>query len=469
MSRSFIIFHISDLHLDGAQTHGSALGTLISTIDERMQDFIRVQDRILLITGDLVDDPNPRAFSEAKNMINRFTQTRKFTNICAVAGNHDVRSRGLFRKADSAYDRLSLPKDSESKFFPNSRLDLILLDSNGASFANFAKGKIVQKTYDSMSKKASELAGKLKEKAEARQSEGGALVRILALHHHPLPQARGERSRVFGIRDEPLMYLASPATFLQAAMSIDTDLILHGHRHVRGLARYSIPDDAVPNKWRELYVLGCPSSTGHGGDDAGFNIIHCEPRSDIRRLRIEFEVNRLTRENNVGAFTETPGKSILSVIRPNPELPVLAEIEESKAINRAQVVAFARKLVAHEAFTKEPEQRWSHTLYIYFIIYRGFEQLSDKFGAGFDRDRNILTKILKLLNDLISLYGRALGVSSPDIDGLRAGDFDRQRIVEQLPSCPVSSDRLDSIQRTKVAIVDEILGTLTELGVDVRK
>jgi Icc protein len=63
-------------------------------------------------------------------------------------------------------------------------------------------------------------------------------------------------------------------------MSVDASLILHGHRHVEGLTRYSIPShlasdgEAVGDFWRDIYVLSCPSSTGHGGDDAGFNVIH---------------------------------------------------------------------------------------------------------------------------------------------------------------------------------------------------
>ena len=60
------------------------------------------------------------------------------------------------------------------------------------------------------------------------------LVRVLALHHHPLPQATGEGKRFLGVPDEPLMYLAAPATFLEAATSLNVNLVLHGHRHVEG-------------------------------------------------------------------------------------------------------------------------------------------------------------------------------------------------------------------------------------------
>ncbi|MGY4498610.1 hypothetical protein ACVWYH_002541 [Bradyrhizobium sp. GM24.11] len=51
------------------------------------------------------------------------------------------------------------------------------------------------------------------------------LVRVLALHHHPLPQATGEGKRFLGVPDEPLMYLAAPATFLEAATSLKVNLV----------------------------------------------------------------------------------------------------------------------------------------------------------------------------------------------------------------------------------------------------
>ena len=66
MDRSFVIVQISDLHLDGS-------GRLIATIEalrrrnprQEWRNSPDIPDRILLITGDLVDDPTPRALDEA--------------------------------------------------------------------------------------------------------------------------------------------------------------------------------------------------------------------------------------------------------------------------------------------------------------------------------------------------------------------------------------------------------------------
>lgn len=117
--------------------------------------------------------------------------------------------------------------------------------------------------------------------AGSKTPDDSNLVRFVALHHHPLPIADGEGKKELGlIPDESFMYLHCPATFLSSVISIRTHLILHGHRHVAGMTRYSIPatanivTDASTDSeaWPSIYVLSCPSSTGKSCD-AGFNII----------------------------------------------------------------------------------------------------------------------------------------------------------------------------------------------------
>src|SRR3954447_6220979 len=91
MDRSFVIVQISDLHLDGSGRLLATIETLNAAIRERMADFADVPDRILLITGDIVDAPPPPALDEALAVITSFRQTGLFTDIQAIAGNHDVK------------------------------------------------------------------------------------------------------------------------------------------------------------------------------------------------------------------------------------------------------------------------------------------------------------------------------------------------------------------------------------------
>src|SRR5207245_381557 len=69
MDRSFVIAQISDLHLDGSGRLLATVEALAGAIREKMADFADVPDRILLITGDLVNDPTPRALDESLAVI----------------------------------------------------------------------------------------------------------------------------------------------------------------------------------------------------------------------------------------------------------------------------------------------------------------------------------------------------------------------------------------------------------------
>ncbi len=143
---------------------------------------------------------------------------------------------------------MHLPRSSKSIYYRQAGLDLVLLDSNRASLSALASGNTDEAAYKRDGRAippglSVELAGSLDSVGRADYVEPAEnLVRVLALHHHPLPQATGEGKRFLGVPDEPLMYLAAPATFLEAATSLNVNLVLHGHRHVEGLTRYSIPD-----------------------------------------------------------------------------------------------------------------------------------------------------------------------------------------------------------------------------------
>jgi 3',5'-cyclic-AMP phosphodiesterase len=100
MDRSFVIIQISNLHLDGSDRLLSTIEALSAAIRDKMADFSEVPDRILLITGDLVEDPTPRALAEALSVIATFRQIGLFTDIQAIAGNHDVRPPGPGRRHD---------------------------------------------------------------------------------------------------------------------------------------------------------------------------------------------------------------------------------------------------------------------------------------------------------------------------------------------------------------------------------
>ena len=440
MNRSFVIAQISDLHLDGSGRLLAAIEALAVALRERMADFADVSDRILLITGDLVNDPTSRALDEALAVIASFRQTGLFTDIQAGAGNHDVKRPSQRGGRHDAYDYLHLPRTSKSVYYRQAGLDLVLLDSNGASLTTLASGKFDERIYQAMvadsARLSIELAGSLGASGRSDYAEPAEnLVRVLAMHHHPLPQATGEGKRFLGIPDEPLMYLAAPATFLEAATSLNVNLVLHGHRHVEGLTRYSIPDPRATRSgggedfWRTIYVLSCPSSTGQAGDDAGFNIIHFGPTAGEERPAYRFAITRYSRPRNDDSFraldSNLPhGLISLPVGRDfsrDPAVQSAIEIASCASLKRKQVLALARRLLSRRAFYDDGAQSWADRLYTYLVTSHAWADIDGKFARSAPApDAAALAEVRALRRQLTVQSAEMLGIDRTSLDELRA-------------------------------------------------
>ncbi|MBR0813777.1 metallophosphoesterase [Bradyrhizobium diazoefficiens] len=487
MDRSFVIAQISDLHLDGSSRLLAAIETLSAALRERMAGLADVPDRILLITGDLVDDPTPRALDEALAVIASLRQTRVFTDIQAVAGNHDVKRPSRWTGRHDVYDYLNLPRTSKSVYYRQAGLDLVLLDSNRASLTTLASGNIDEGTYKTMvadsARLSVELAGSMGSAGRADYAEPTEnLVRVLALHHHPLPQATGEGKRFLGVPDEPLMYLAAPATFLEAATSLNVDLVLHGHRHVEGLTRYSIPDPRATSSesgeafWRTIYVLSCPSSTGQAGDDAGFNIIHFSPVSHASRMDYRFAVARYSRPRNDGAFRLLDSNLPDGIIRlsagrdfsRDPAVQSAIEIASCVSLKRNQVAAFARRLFARRGFYDEAEPDWANAFYTYVVSSHAWTDLEGKVARSGPRsDIGALSAVRTLLARLIAQSAEVLGVDRAQLDSLSGRrSINRDDFLRQLPS--LSGEGVDTQQaaRQRRELLREMNEPLKALGLD---
>ena len=473
MDRSFVIAQISDLHLDGSGRLLPAIETLEAAVCEKMAGVTDVPDRILLITGDLVDDPTPRALDEALAVIASFRQTGLFTDIQAVAGNHDVKRPSQPAGRHDAYDYLHLPRSAKNVYYRQAGLDLVLLDSNRASLMKLASGNLGESTYKAMvadsARLSAELAGSLGSAGRAGCAEPAeSLVRVLALHHHPLPQATGEGKRFLGVPDEPLMYLAAPATFLEAATSLNVDLVLHGHRHVEGLTRYSIPDPCAISSesdeafWRTIYVLSCPSSTGQAGDDAGFNLIQFGPASRAGRTEHRFAITRYSRLRNDAAFRPLDSNLADGIIKlpagrdftRDPAVQSAIEVVSSGALKRDQVGAIVRRLFMRRSFYAEAQPDWANSLYAYVVSSHAWAELEGKVARSGPRsDTDALAAVGTLLGRLIEQSADVLGVDRTQLDELYAkglikcDDFLRQ--VPRLP-CEGVDVRWQARQRLKL-------------------
>lgn len=487
MDRSFVIAHISDLHLDGSGRLLATIEALGAAIREKMAGFADIPDRILLITGDLVNDPTPRALDEALAVIASFRQTGLFTDIQAIAGNHDVKRPSQRVGRHDAYDYLHLPRTSKSVYYRQAGLDLVLLDSNSASLTALASGTIDQNAYNAMvadsARLSVELAGSLGSSGRADYAEPVEnLVRVLAMHHHPLPQATGEGKRFLGVPDEPLMYLAAPATFLEAATSLNVNLVLHGHRHVEGLTRYSIPDPrAISSEdgevfWRTIYVLCCPSSTGQAGDDAGFNIIHFGPMSDAGRSEYRFAIARYSRPRNTVAFGPLDSNLPGGVIRlpagrdysRDPALQSAIEIGSCATLKRDQVAALARLLLTRRAFYADGEQDWANTLYACVVSSQAWADIDGKLAKS-ERTHDVgaVAAVRLLLNRLTEQSADVLGLDRAALGELRAKRLiNREDLLRELPRMPRAGIDVQGQTQQKLQLLRDLNERVKALGLD---
>ncbi|MDE5464129.1 metallophosphoesterase [Bradyrhizobium sp. CSS354] len=490
MDRSFVIVQISDLHLDGSGRLLATLETLNAAIRERMGDFADIPDRILLITGDIVDDPTPPALDEALAVMTSFRQTGLFTDIQAIAGNHDVKRPSQRAGRHDVYDYLHLPRTSKSVYYRQAGLDLVLLDSNRASLTTLASGNVDQSAYNAMvsasARLSVELAGSLGSGGRADYAEPVEnLVRVLALHHHPLPQATGEGKRFLGVPDEPLMYLAAPATFLEAATSLNVDLVLHGHRHVEGLTRYSIPDPRATSEsddafWRTIYVLSCPSSTGQAGDDAGFNVIHfgpmSHPMSHGGRIEYRFAIARYSRPRKDGAFRPLDSNLPHGVVRlpagrdfsRDPAVQSGIEIDACTTLKRDQVAAFARRLLLRRAFYADGEVDWADLLHVYLVTSHVWADLESKSSRSARKhDVDAVAVVTSLLRRLIEQSANVLGIDSFQLDELRARRLiNRDDLRRELPWVARPGIDVEIETRQRLQLLRDLNEQAKALGLD---
>lgn len=485
MDRSFVIAQISDLHLDGSGRLLPAIETLTAALRERMAEFTDVPDRILLITGDLVNDPTTRALDEALAVMASLRQTGLFTDIQAVAGNHDVKRPSQRRGWHDAYDYLHLPRTSKSVYYRQAGLDLILLDSNSAS-QTLANGEIDKQAYNAMVAQSArlsvELAGSVGSAGRADYSEPtDNLVRVLALHHHPLPQATGEGKRFLGVPDEPLMYLATPAIFLEAATSLNVNLVLHGHRHVEGLTRYSIPNPRATRGrgedfWRTIHLLSCPSSTGQGGDDAGFNIVHFGAASHAERAEYRFAIARYSRPRNDGGFrpldSNLPDGRIEvaagRILSRDPAVQSAIEIASCETLKRDQALALARRLLSRRAFHDDSGHNWADVLYIYLVTSHAWADLAHKFAkSAQSSELAALAEVSELLRKLIAQSADALGVDSAARDEMCADRLvSRDGLSRRWPTLPRDAVDVEERVRRRLQLLRELDHQAKLLGLD---
>ncbi len=292
------IAHISDLHF--GMTHQVAVWNALAA-----HLLAEPRPHGIIVTGDIVDTPDPELFARAGAQFQRFTDARIPWVVCA--GNHDRHGRGnvgfLGRLAaalrgsptvgtafDVAFaghvatleDLVEWPPPNTSPPPASARWQLRLFGVDSSRDARYsAQGFVGLDVFERLSRQA--------RTGDAHVESYDLLIGLI--HHHLLPIAALEKSaqEVKGLFSPTV--LVNAGTVLEAMANNNVNLVLHGHEHHRSVARFGVLGRP---RATDIVVVGAGSATGADtslGCDASrasYNVLELRPDGSVwlREMRI---------------------------------------------------------------------------------------------------------------------------------------------------------------------------------------
>lgn len=285
------ILHISDLHFGG------------SFNEDSWTDLINhartLSPNLVIVTGDLVDNPTRWSLARAANALNRVEEDLS-CKVIVVPGNHDTRLWGLFPIRwinglilmnlilfltlyllglwaqfsptiwliaalifAAIFASKSLFLDFNNRFkkfilqapgvYTGFGLEIFAFDSATKSVFG-ARGRIPKKQFVDAQGRSLMIS----EGVEETKRDTLLPYRIAILHHHPLPIPYDDTT-------EFLMVADNAGAFLSEASKLGIRLVLHGHKHRSHFSRVTI--NAGEEKEHELAVLAVGTLSRSGKSD----------------------------------------------------------------------------------------------------------------------------------------------------------------------------------------------------------
>jgi len=232
MKDDVLIAHLSDLHCNGHDEWENNFYYVLNLLND-------IQPHIILITGDLVDNPMKKNFEMLKRVFSENIKSKlPESYVVPVPGNHDYFYLG--NKIFNIFKSNNFEKYKNLIVYPEYGIDYVIdeifekfnialfpLDSNRCKWKlGFARGEIFAPL-------------KILEKIEKRYKEKDKELylrckKIIMMHHHPLPLPT---SQIHENR-ERFLILRNAYKFLEAVSSKNIDIILHGHKHIGAIVKY---------------------------------------------------------------------------------------------------------------------------------------------------------------------------------------------------------------------------------------
>ncbi len=271
MDPEVVIAHISDLHFPHWREE-----TL-----QNLKDYLKGKSPLLiLVTGDLTDNPNPWQQRLLKRQLDDLVECCRNSECCGddngeprqhhrqhhlavVPGNHDYAFLGNWNLGFSALPQTAFRyifRDYRRRFIEIAAADLnvyiFCFDSN-PYVARWAKGAISRDQLKWFEKKAHALRRADKEKFESA-------YKIAIMHHHPLPIPFSEEMEKF-------LILKNAGEFLRLLAQCKIDLVLHGHKHQSVIS--SLNMGTSYGAMRKLFVVASGTTLKKGDSNNTCNVI----------------------------------------------------------------------------------------------------------------------------------------------------------------------------------------------------
>lgn len=251
------IAHISDLHF-GAGLEPTTLAMLRQILVETAPD-------VLVVSGDLADQPRPGLMKEASRFLTALCSTLQLPQerLVVIPGNHDYKlwgNLGLRRLTRVPYhlyfEHEGLNKPWWGRLGQYLRLGASALWPRSQELSDrfepheYEDLGIAVAAFNSNSLAEMMAAGKV-ERESLRQFAEWATRRkaavsfdlqfkIAVVHHHPAPIAFMPDGAL-GRLQESFMVFYNAGTFMYLVNSFGFHLVLHGHKHLAGLSRIGHP------------------------------------------------------------------------------------------------------------------------------------------------------------------------------------------------------------------------------------
>ena len=202
-----VIAQISDLHFTAQTNHDDfewqALSVDLKSLETKVD--------LLVVTGDLIDggfsgiwkrDEASQALNNVCDYLKKLCQDLGLDpqeRLVVVPGNHDYRLKGLIRRRVQSERFVNVFKDYyRPVLIPSLGICVFVLDSNALEKGiNLATGLVEKKDLVAFS-------DFLKQLRDKRAEELNSCVKIVLLHHHPMPIAATERG---GLLDLSLIHI----------------------------------------------------------------------------------------------------------------------------------------------------------------------------------------------------------------------------------------------------------------------